>query len=372
MGRFDASVMTARMNDVKNATADVQGSKVVNEGFQSLRIEDIVPCKDNSYPQSDIEELAHDINDRGLEHNLVVAKCNKEVADHYGIDESKYLLISGHRRFAAIQWGNENIDGMSIAEVVCKVNNFESVAMARLYLHMDNLQARVLDDVTLMKAYSELKEILAELEREGAKIVGRKRDWIANRLKVSSAQVGKMENIDRHAAPEVKEQVKSGDLSINAANEIAKLDTSEQKNIVSNFSGNEAYQKAKEIKREQKRSTITNTTVTERNTERGEMPKPIEKEHDTVVQNRTVMENANDNYSSASLNNFSATADTEVKEKVNDEWTPELIIQCLNFVFDKYSNKISEEAQNQLKAIKYMALNLFRKDLEQVKKFIET
>ena len=80
--------------------------------------------------------------------------------------------------------------------------------------------------------YEELTRIFKELEAEGKPIKGRIRDRIAEALNVSSAQVGKLDNIKHNAIPDVERAVKSGDMSISTANEVAKLAPEKQHEII--------------------------------------------------------------------------------------------------------------------------------------------
>lgn len=80
--------------------------------------------------------------------------------------------------------------------------------------------------------YEELTRIFKELEAEGKPIKGRIRDRIAGALNVSSAQVGKLDNIKHNAIPDVEQAVKAGDMSISTANEVAKLAPEKQQEII--------------------------------------------------------------------------------------------------------------------------------------------
>lgn len=52
-------------------------------------------------------------------------------------------------------------------------------------------------------------------------------------MHVSSAQIGKIENIKNNAIDSVKAAVENGELSISTANEIAKHNTTKQQEIIS-------------------------------------------------------------------------------------------------------------------------------------------
>ena len=55
---------------------------------------------------------------------------------------------------------------------------------------------------------------------------------MADLLGVSPAQIGKMQNVEKNAIPAVIEAVESGEISISTANEIAKMDTDSQEQLL--------------------------------------------------------------------------------------------------------------------------------------------
>lgn len=82
MGRFNTDRLESKVNNIKTA----------NEQFEKININDIIDCSDNHFPLTEIEELAYDIAERGLDDNLVVGRCNKEVAEHYGVKKGSIFL----------------------------------------------------------------------------------------------------------------------------------------------------------------------------------------------------------------------------------------------------------------------------------------
>ncbi len=163
----------------------------------------IAPNSKNFYSVKDIDELADDIERQGLKHNLVV----RESTDGY------YIIKSGHRRFAAIK---KLVDEgrRSSRTVPCIIDGEKSEAENIIDLIMLNATSRVITDSEMLQQYELLKKSFEELEAQGMKYPGRMRERIAETLKVSPAQVGKIENIKKNAAPEVFEAVKSGEMSI--------------------------------------------------------------------------------------------------------------------------------------------------------------
>lgn len=102
-----------------------------------------------------------------------------------------------------------------------------------LDLIMLNHTQRKYSDADIFKEHEELKKIFTQLEADGVEIKGRLREKIAKAMHVSSAQIGKIENIKNNAIDSVKVAVENGELSISTANEIAKHNATKQQEIIS-------------------------------------------------------------------------------------------------------------------------------------------
>lgn len=200
--------------DMKSAASD---SFIDN--IEMIEVSDILENDDNFYSLSDIELLADDIEREGLMHNLVVSKT----------DEG-YLLKSGHRRLAAIKLliKEKRLKGTKIP---CYVSGEKTEAETKFDLIMLNATQRKYSDADVLREYEEIERTFKALEAEGKPLKGRIRDNIAAVLKVSPAQVGKIENIKHNAVAEVEKAVKSGAMSISTANEVAKLSDEKQREI---------------------------------------------------------------------------------------------------------------------------------------------
>ena len=212
--KIDTSIAT----DIKSAASDS-----FKDNIKMIEIGKIKESMDNFYSLSDIEILAEDIERQGLKHNLVVVEDSNE--------PDTYFIKSGHRRFTAIkQLVREG--KYSSKYVPCLVDGSKTKDENILDLIMLNATTRVMTDSELYKQYEVLKETLERLKADGMKIKGRIRDKVAEALNVSSAQVGKIENIKHNAVDEVKEAVKNGDMTIATADSIAKLPEEDQAEIV--------------------------------------------------------------------------------------------------------------------------------------------
>lgn len=68
--------------------------------YRKVFIEDILPSKFNQYPMQEIEELALNISECGLLHPITL----------YQLDDGKYMILSGERRYRAMKLNYENGD----------------------------------------------------------------------------------------------------------------------------------------------------------------------------------------------------------------------------------------------------------------------
>lgn len=227
---------SAIMADIQTANAD---SYIDN--LKMLDIELIEPNEGNFYELSEIETLAEDIERQGLMTALVVSE-----------NGGRYKLISGHRRLSAVKLLIESGRRKS-SKVPCFIKGAKPNNETQLDLIMLNATQRKYSDADKMREYEELTRIFKELEAAGKPIKGRIRDRIADALNVSSAQVGKLDNIKHNAIPDVEQAVKSGDMSISTANEVAKLPPEKQQKIISE----KPKITHKEVKKMQKEESVS-------------------------------------------------------------------------------------------------------------------
>ncbi len=191
------------------------------DSLKMIDIDDIEPNRNNFYEISEIESLADDIERQGLMNAMVVSE-----------DDGKYELISGHRRLAAIK--SLIADGRRRSgKVPCFIKGAKPNTETELDLIMLNATQRKYSDADTMREYEELTRIFKKLETSGKPVKGRIRDKIADALNVSPAQIGNLDNIKHNAIPDVEQAVKSGDMSISTANEVAKLAPEKQQKIIS-------------------------------------------------------------------------------------------------------------------------------------------
>lgn len=206
---------SAIMDDLKAAASDS-----FIDSLKMLEVEQIIPNESNFYEMTEIEELAEDIERQGLMSVLVVTEDNGE-----------FHLVSGHRRLKAVKLLIDEGRRKSTT-VPCYIKSAKSVDETQLDLIMLNATQRKYSDSDTMREYEELERIFKAMEQAGKPVKGKIRNNIARVLNVSPAQIGKIDNIKHNAIPDVEQAVKSGEMSISTANEVAKLAPEQQKEII--------------------------------------------------------------------------------------------------------------------------------------------
>lgn len=206
---------SAIMDDLKAVASDS-----FIDSLKMLDVGQIIPNESNFYEMTEIEELAEDIERQGLMSVLVVTEDNGE-----------FHLISGHRRLAAVKLLIDEGRRKSTT-VPCYIKSAKSADETQLDLIMLNATQRKYSDSDTMREYEELERIFKAMEQAGKPVKGKIRNNIARVLNVSPAQIGKIDNIKHNAIPDVEQAVKSGEMSISTANEVAKLAPEQQKEII--------------------------------------------------------------------------------------------------------------------------------------------
>lgn len=219
--------------------------------YKIIPIDDIVPSPNNKYEIRGIEEIAANIEMVGLIHNLTVRET--EVA-------GKYEIVSGERRYRGLKM--LVADGKSqYAAVPCMVEVQKDPLLAELELLFANALARNLTDYEKTYQAGRIKEILHELKQRGHKFKGRMREVVAELLKVSPAQVGRMESINQNLAPEVKDEFKKGKINMTVAYETSRLPQEQQSRVLEDIQQSGKVD-IKTVKRKQERVKPINSSIT--------------------------------------------------------------------------------------------------------------
>jgi ParB family chromosome partitioning protein len=203
--------------------------------WKRISIDNIIPNEDNVYPISELDELVNSICTIGLEQNLVVKETS---------DPDKYILITGHRRLAAINRileSNIECKEKIINEIknpmCCVISKDESGTqntdsdklIAHYRLHETNINTRKMSDSELLICIEDYVNTVKQLKERhilinGKEIKGETRELVAKRFGLSSGKTQQALAVMK-ADDNIKGEVVSGEESINTAyDKIAKKD----------------------------------------------------------------------------------------------------------------------------------------------------
>lgn len=166
---------------------------------QLVDLDNILTNKANFYKvdKDALKPLADSIAMDGLQQYPVVMPHPEQ--------EGKYLLLSGHRRCAAIRMlvMDKEHPRDDLRLVPCTVRQYQSEAMAELQLILANSTARVLTNAEISKQAERLEILLYQLKEEGYEFPGRMRDQVAAACKVSAPKLARLKVIrEKLKAPE--------------------------------------------------------------------------------------------------------------------------------------------------------------------------
>ncbi len=190
MGKGKQFDLSAMMGVVSNLDT-ISGPQV-----RMIPLEDILDNKANFYKvdKEALEPLADSIAMDGLQQYPVVMPHPEK--------EGKYLLLSGHRRCAAIRLLAEE-GREDLRMVPCTIRQYRSEAMADLQLILANSTARVLTSAEIAKQAERMEMLLYQLKEEGYEFPGRMRDQVAAACKVSAPKLARLKVIrEKLKAPE--------------------------------------------------------------------------------------------------------------------------------------------------------------------------
>ncbi len=214
------------LNDVS------KGAKV--REWKRISFENIVPSEDNIYPICDLYNLIDSISTIGLEQNLVVKETD---------NLEEYVLISGHRRLAAIKHiiknkikCKENIINEIKNPMCCVValnesgsqNTDNDKLIAHYRLHETNINVRRMSDAERMIACEDYLKTVDEIRSKhilinGKEIKGTSRELVAERFGISKSQAQKLMSITK-GDKKTKLKIMNGETTVNAAYENKSLE----------------------------------------------------------------------------------------------------------------------------------------------------
>lgn len=212
-------------------------TKKNKDDIQYIYYKDIRPAPKNR-DTGDIEELAEDIAEDGLDHNLVLRKIDDE--DH------KYEIVAGHRRYLAICHNIRKGDS-TYEYIPAKIKSYDDVDAVRR-LHLNNINGKPYTPGEMLTAIEDLKEVYRIKKERGEKMPGRVQELIARDTGLGKTQVGNYEKIINNAVEPVKELVKNDEITLNEALKISEMDRENQMKFVEDNAGDISLTTIKDYK----------------------------------------------------------------------------------------------------------------------------
>lgn len=237
--------------------------------IERISIDRIIPNIKNEYSIEGIDELKFSIQHNGLKQNL-------EVTDN---GNGTYSLLSGERRYTALKSlvdeGNEQFRLVPcLITDVSKSSSFLDKNGQEILTNDDkemwsiittNSEGRQYTDADRAFQVRELKKIYTKLADNGIKLPGKMSQLIADELKISKAQVERINYVETHGTDDLKEKFNNGEISIGAANDVAHLSPAQQREILRNENVTSTTVKTHTEKKEKKKAQRKDTAILKEN-----------------------------------------------------------------------------------------------------------
>ena len=219
------------IDDNLKAMEDIGSADFV---VRDIEIEKIIPSAKNFFKVDDIEDLAEDIRENGLSHNLLVRP----------ISGDRFEIISGERRFKALK-----ILGRTKAPCKVEEDLKENDIDTEIKLINTNAKTRQLSDLEKAEVIKRLGLLYKDKKNKGIKIKGRIRDNIASDLGISGIKVERLNKLNK-LIPGLKEALGRNKISASAVGQFSGMDAQTQKVMLSLIKNGETLniKKAKELK----------------------------------------------------------------------------------------------------------------------------
>ena len=232
MGKFNLSeFLSIQDKNIEEQKAHREETRLRKPSYKiaALHISDLVPSEGNFYSMEGIEELKRDIElAGGVKQNLTVTP----------IDDGKYKILSGHRRYCAckelVQEGKSEYEFIPCG-IEPKQENQEMQAIREELLLITTNSQREKTDWDKIQEAKHLHDVLHRYKSQGGKLPGNLRKIIADTLNTSQTQIGRLEAVGKNLIPEFQEEMKEKRLGISAAYELSGLPKDQQEKALEEY-----------------------------------------------------------------------------------------------------------------------------------------
>ena len=194
--------------DITSVLKGVSGPDTGKEQIEYIPVDQIDPDPNNFYSLDGLDELAGNIELIGLQQPLRVRPG----------EDGRYIVVSGHRRRAAILLILDGGSEMFRDGVPCIVDRWEeSPAMRELRLIYANASTRVMGPAEISKQAERTEVLLYKLKEEGVDFPGRMRGYVAEACRISETKLARLHAIRHNLVPELLEEFDAGHLNESVA-----------------------------------------------------------------------------------------------------------------------------------------------------------
>lgn len=198
------------------------GVPITREQIEYLDIDLLDDDPRNFYELSGLDELAANIELLGLQQPLRVRPSE---------DPGRYVIVSGHRRRAAVRQLVEGGHG-NLRDIPCIVERGQaSAALQELRLIYANSDIRKMTSADIGRQAERVEELLYQLKEEGYEFPGRMRDHVAEACKVSKSKLSRLKVIRENLEESWSVGYEKGKLAESAAYALAQMPQSRQRVI---------------------------------------------------------------------------------------------------------------------------------------------
>lgn len=196
------------------------GKPVSNlDKIQKIPLDNIQRNEKNFYDTSKVEDLMESIRMVGLLDPVRVV----------AMDDGKYRLLSGHRRFAAYERLHmEAIPEQTYARIPALILEGMDDLTETFALITANSTARELTYDEKLQQEQQLRETLMAMKEAGMEVPHNLGQYIADQIGVSRNEVSRMHSVNENLIPEAREKVAAGEMNANQAYELSRRPKEEQ------------------------------------------------------------------------------------------------------------------------------------------------
>lgn len=199
--------------DLASVLRDVPKSDTGRDQITYLPLADLEADPNNFYSVSNVDNLADAIATVGLQQPLRVRR--------HPDNNGKYMIVSGHRRRAAItklvEEGRKDLD-----PVPCIIEQVGgSAALDELRLIYGNSATRDLTAPEISRQAVRVQELLYKLKEEGYEFPGRMRDHVAEACNISRSKLARLKVIREQLLPALLPLWEQGELNEDVAYKLA-------------------------------------------------------------------------------------------------------------------------------------------------------